>query len=127
MIEKTYDTCWAVDASAMVTETIKVFLDRQVWLDSEFFGPDQVAFARGVDAKHDKLSQLEKGDEAQCRSRSLYAFGSRKYDLCITLPRFSSFYSIAKTSQNEQSKATSDSILESSAGASPPTIVRHLF
>ena len=52
MIEKTYDTRWAVDPSAMVTETIKVFLDRQVRLDSELFGTDQVAFARGVDAKH---------------------------------------------------------------------------
>jgi hypothetical protein len=52
VVEKTYDTCWAADASAVVTETIKVFLDGQFWLDSEFFGPDQVAFARGMDAKH---------------------------------------------------------------------------
>jgi hypothetical protein len=52
VIEKTYDTGWAVDASAMVAETIKVFLDGQFWLDPEVFGPDQVPFARGMDAEH---------------------------------------------------------------------------
>src|ERR1700751_5777724 len=50
VVEKTYHTCWAVDASAMVAESIKVFLDGQFWLDPEIFGPGQVAFARGMDA-----------------------------------------------------------------------------
>jgi hypothetical protein len=52
VVEKTYHTCWAVDASAMVAESIKVFLDGQFWLDPEIFGPGQVAFARGMDVKH---------------------------------------------------------------------------
>jgi hypothetical protein len=34
-------------ASAMVAESIEIFLDGQFWLDPEVFGPDQVAFARG--------------------------------------------------------------------------------
>src|SRR5208282_3786717 len=46
------DTCWAVDASAMVAESIKVFLVGQFWLDPEVFGPDQVAFARGMEVEH---------------------------------------------------------------------------
>jgi hypothetical protein len=38
----------------MVAESIKVFLNGQFWLDPEIFGPDQVAFTRGMDVKHVK-------------------------------------------------------------------------
>jgi hypothetical protein len=36
----------------MVAESIEIFLDGQFWLDPEVFGPDQVAFARGMDVEH---------------------------------------------------------------------------
>ena len=52
VVEKANDACWAVDASAMVAESIEIFLDGQFWLDPEVFGPDQVAFARGMDVEH---------------------------------------------------------------------------
>jgi len=52
VVEKANDACWAVDASAMVAESIEIFLDGKFWLDSEFFWPDQVAFARGMDVEH---------------------------------------------------------------------------
>src|SRR5262245_21690882 len=35
----------------MVAESIEIFLDGQFWLDPEVFGPDQVAFARGMDVE----------------------------------------------------------------------------
>jgi hypothetical protein len=52
VVEKANDACWAVDASAMVAESIEIFLYGQFWLDPEVFGPDQVAFARGMDVEH---------------------------------------------------------------------------
>jgi hypothetical protein len=72
----------------MVTETVKVFLDRQVRLDSEFFGPDQVAYARGVDAKHVNYRSWKRETK-----RNVVA------DLYMHVVRFSSFYSMAKKSK----------------------------
>jgi hypothetical protein len=52
VVEKANDACWAVDASAMIAESIEIFLDGKFWLDPEVFGPDQVAFACGMDVEH---------------------------------------------------------------------------
>ena len=45
VVEKTNDASGGIDAPAMVTETVNVFLDRQFRLQSKFLGADEVAFA----------------------------------------------------------------------------------
>jgi hypothetical protein len=40
VVEKANDACWAVDASAIVAESIEIFLDGEFRLDPEVFGPD---------------------------------------------------------------------------------------
>jgi hypothetical protein len=51
-MDSTYSTLPKFWPSLMVAESVEIFLDGQFWLDPEVFGPDQVAFARGMDVEH---------------------------------------------------------------------------